>query len=101
LNSYSRILDLGRGKDVGISIEIRALNKLLPHHLPLVVDCFAKITDAMDPSSQLYISADEAKPILKAGLNADDSQVRDNAERARENLLRLGRFDYLNVGYGE
>ncbi|OKY73919.1 MAG: hypothetical protein BM485_16750 [Desulfobulbaceae bacterium DB1] len=44
-----------------------------------------------------YVSADEAKPILKAGLTAEDPQVRENAERARENLLRLGRFDYLDV----
>lgn len=97
LQSYSKILDLGRGKDVGLSLEVRALNKLLPNHLVLVVECFAKITDAMDQGSQMYISADEAKPILKAGLTAEDPQVRENVERARENLLRLGRFDYLDV----
>lgn len=76
---------------------MRALNKLLSNHLELVVECFAKITDAMDRGTQMYISADEAKPILKAGLTAEDPQVRENAERARENLLRLGRFDYLDV----
>jgi hypothetical protein len=97
LQSYSKILDLGRGKDVGLSLEVRALNKLLSNHLELVVECFAKITDAMDQGTQMYISADEAKPILKAGLTAEDPQVRENAERARENLLRLGRFDYLDV----
>ena len=70
---------------------------MLPNHLALVVECFAKITDAMDQCTQMYISADEAKPILKAGLTAEDPQVRENAERARENLLRLGRFDYLDV----
>lgn len=97
LQSYSKILDLGRGKDVGLSIQVRALNKLLPDHMALVVECFAKITDAMDQDTQMYISVDEAKPILKAGLNAEYPQVRKNAERARENLLRLGRFDYLDV----
>ncbi|MFV0436523.1 MAG: hypothetical protein ACK5PS_03910 [Desulfopila sp.] len=97
LQSYSKILALGRGKDVGLLLEVRALNKLLPNHLPLVVECFAKITDAMDQGTQMYISADEAKPILKAGLTAEDPQVRENAERARENLLRFGRFDYLDV----
>ncbi len=97
LQSYSRILDFGRGKDVGLSLQVRALNKLLPNHLALVVECFAKLTDAMDQGSQMYISVDEAKPILKTGLAAEDSQVRDNAERAREHLLRLGRFDYLDV----
>lgn len=97
LRSYSKILDLGCGKDVGLSLEVSALNKLLPNHLPLVVESFAKITDVMDQGSHMYVLADEAKPILRAGLHAEDPQVRENAERARENLLRLGRFDYLEV----
>jgi predicted nucleic acid-binding protein len=97
LQSYSKILDLGLVKDVGLSLQLRALSKLLPNHLALVVECFAKITDVMGPDTQMYISADVAKPILKAGLNAEDSQVCENAERARENLLRLGRFDYLDI----
>jgi hypothetical protein len=97
LRSYSKILDLGRGKDVGLSIQVGAINNLLPDHLELVVGCFAKITDAMDEETQMYIAADEAKPILKAGLNAEDPQVRETAERARENLLRLGRFDFLDM----
>ena len=97
LQSYSKILDFERGKDVGLSLQVRALNKLLPDHLGLVVECFAKITDSMDQGSQMYILADEAKAILKAGLNAEAPKVLDNAQRARENLLRLGRFDYLDV----
>jgi len=97
LQSYSKILDFGRGKDVGRSPQVRALNKLLPNHMALVVECFAKITDTMDQGTQMYISADEAKPILKAGLTAEDPQVRENAERARENLLRVGRFDFLDI----
>lgn len=97
LHSYSKILDLVHGKDVGLSIRVSALNKLLPNHLALVVECFAKITDAMDQDTQMYLPANEAKPILKAGLSAEESQIRDDAERARENLLRLGRFDYLDL----
>jgi len=97
LRSYSKILDLGRGKDVGLSMEVKTLNKLLPDYLSLVVECFAKITDAMNQGSHMYISADEAKPILRAGLNAEEPQVCENAERARENLLRVGRFDFLDI----
>jgi hypothetical protein len=98
LQSYSKTLDLGRAKDVGLSLQVRALNKLLPNHLALVVECFAKITDAMaQEGAQTYISANEAKPILKAGLSDRDSQVHENAEHAQENLLRLGFFDYLEV----
>ncbi|MDY0391065.1 MAG: hypothetical protein RBQ88_09120 [Desulfobulbus oligotrophicus] len=97
LRSYSKILYLGRGKDVGLSLEVRVLNKLLPNHLALVVECFAKITDALDQGTQMYISDDEAKPILKAGLTAEDPQVLENAKRAQDNLLRLGRSDFLDI----
>lgn len=45
----------------------------------------------------LFISAEQAKEILKAGLTAEDPQIRENAERARENLLRLGRFGFLQI----
>ncbi|MCG7928781.1 MAG: hypothetical protein N0E44_01880 [Candidatus Thiodiazotropha lotti] len=95
LRSYAKVLGLEHGKEVGVSLEVRALNRLLTDYLPLVVECFAKITDAMDQSSQLYISADEATPILRAGLNDEDPDVQANAKRARENLLRFGRFDFL------
>lgn len=100
LRSYAKVLDLENGKEVGVSLELRALNRLLPDYPSLVVECFAKITDAMDQSSQLYISADEATPILRAGLNDEDPDVRNNAERARENLLRFARFDFLELDEG-
>jgi hypothetical protein len=90
-----KILNLAQGKGVRLSLQMIALNNLLPNHLALVVECFAKITDDMD--SQTFISSDKAKPILKAGLNAVDPQIRENAERARENLLKLGNFDYLEI----
>jgi hypothetical protein len=97
LQSYLKVLDFGRGKDVGLSLQVRTLNKLLLNHLTLVVECFAKITDAIHQDTQMYISANEAKPILKAGMISEDPQIRENAERARENLLRLGCFDYLDI----
>ena len=97
LNSYSKILELGHRTNSGVSLEVATLNKLLSAYLPLVVECFAKITDTFNQGNHLYILADEAKPILKAGLNAEDSQVRENAERARENILRIGRFDFLDI----
>jgi hypothetical protein len=37
----------------------------------------------------------DAKPILEAGLNSSDDDVVKNAARARENLLKLARFDFL------
>ena len=97
LQSFSKILDLCQGRDVWLSLKVRALNKLLSSHLALVVECFAKITDAMHQGTQMHIAAHEAKPILKAGLTAEDPPIQENAARAKENLLRLGLFDYLDI----
>jgi hypothetical protein len=97
LGAYSRILDLRSTKKTGLSIEMDSLVKLLPDHNAKVVQCFAKITDTLDQGSNIYISAEDAKPILKAGLGSGDAQIREDAERARENLLRIGRFDFLEI----
>ncbi|QLA21617.1 hypothetical protein GD604_08845 [Desulfolutivibrio sulfoxidireducens] len=98
LRSYARILDFERWKIERISMQMTTLTMLLSDHLALVVECFAKITDAMDQGAKMYILASKAKPILKAGLTAEDPQVHKNAERAREKLLRLGFFEYLDMG---
>lgn len=97
LDTYSKVLDLCQTKDVGLSIEIETLNTLLANHLNQVVKCFAKITDKIDQDSNFYILTDEAKLILTAGLSSQDPQIIDNAKRARENLLKIGRFDFLEV----
>lgn len=97
LRSYLKVLGHGLGKSMGLYLQIKALNKLILDQPSLVVECFAKITDAMDQNTQMYISADDSRPILKAGLKSEDTHVRKNAERARENLLKLGRFDYLDL----
>lgn len=95
LQSYSRILDIISSNDVGLSIQVSALNRLHQDHLALVVECFAKIT--LNQDTQFFVSVDEASPILKAGLAAEDPRIRANAECARDNLLRIGRFDFLDV----
>jgi hypothetical protein len=97
LEAYSKILDLRQTKKAGLSIEMGTLINLLPDHQAQVVQCFAKITDTLDQGSNIYISAEDAKPILKAGLNSGDAQIREDAERALENLLRIGRFDFLQI----
>ena len=58
--------------------------------------CFAKLTDALPKSDRSYIPTDDAKAILKAGLDHDDETVRENARQARENLLRRGFFSVLD-----
>lgn len=97
LNIYLKILNVNQTKNMHLSVELETLNKLLTSHTAQVVDCFAKITDSIDQNGNLYIQVEKAKPILKAGLNSEDSHVQKNAERARENLLRVGRFDFLNI----
>lgn len=97
LEAYLKILDLRGTKKNGLSIEMDSLVKLLMDHQAQVVQCFAKITDLLDRGSNIYISAKEAKTILKTGLNSGDSKIREDAERARENLLRIGRFDFMEI----
>ena len=112
LQSYSQILDLAYGKSdlehgkdnpdkkgTRLSMQVEALKELLQEHLPLVVECFAKITDTIAQDTQIYLLsvADKVKPILKAGLNAKNLKVRKNAGRAQENLLRFSSSDYLDV----
>ena len=96
LNAYSRILDVVQLKGAGIFDELRTLGTMLIAHTAKVVECFAKITDRLE-NDTTFIDTDSAKTILKAGLKSSDESVRENAERARENLLRGGRFNFLDM----
>ena len=97
LDAYSKTLDTGHVKDVGISVVLDSLNDMLKDHTAKVVECFAKVTGAIDQGNRLYIQTEKARPILVAGLRSEDESVRKNAESARENLLRDGRFDILDI----
>ena len=97
LRSYSKVLDFGPGEESAFSYQVKSLHKLLPYYPALVVECFSKIADTMGQQSPMFILAKDAKPILKTGLNSDDENVRQNAIRARERLLRLGSFEYLDL----
>jgi len=97
LRSYSKILDLLPGKHDELSFEVSALSNMLFNHLELVIECFEKITKVMQRDAQIYFLTNEAKSILRAGLNAKSPHIRNKAERAQENLLRLNFFEYLDV----
>ena len=98
LTSLSKILDISKSKDREIYSQINVLREMVEDHTTLVVECFAKLTDfVVENDGNFHISTDKAKPILRAGLNSEDDTVRTNAERARENLLRCGRFDFLDM----
>ncbi|MGB5055479.1 MAG: PIN domain-containing protein [Nitrospirales bacterium] len=97
LDAYSMILDLPKAKNIRLSIELDMLNELLEQHTAKVVECFAKITDHVSPDGTFYIETGKAKSILQAGLKSADESVRTSAERARENLLEAGRFEFLET----
>ena len=97
LDAFFRILGLCQDHDLTMmSRESNALADMLPQHTEKVVECFAKLTDRIKDDT-FHIRTETAKRILKAGLESGDESVRANAARARENLLRQGRFDLLNL----
>ena len=97
LDAYAKILDVSQPDSRSIFWGLDMLNGMLESHTAKVVECFAKITDAINHGEGFYIDADKAKPILKAGLNSKDENVRENAERARETLLNAGRYGFLDL----
>lgn len=97
LDAYARILDVSPSDDMDIFFELDILNEMLESHTAKVVERFTKITDAINQNGHRYIQADKAKPILKAGRNSKDERVRENAERARENLLSAGFDGFLDI----
>lgn len=106
LDAYSKILDVLKVLDVGqwkdqrawsLIDVLRSLHALLPGHTAQVVECFAKLTDFIDNIDAIYIKTDQAKAILRAGFKHDDGSMRENARRARENLLRNGQFSFLDL----
>ena len=92
LSAYSKILDLCKAEDMSVAIQIDALCEMLPDYTVEVVACFAKLTDGFkDDTIDIY--AKGAKTILKAGIESSAKNVRRDAARAYENLLRTGRLD--------
>lgn len=97
LDAFSRTLDIARPEGTEVYGEVRTLDKLLPDHPGKVVECFAKLTDNIE-NDTFTIQTEPAKRILKIGLESAEEDVRENADRAHENLLKRGRSDLLNLG---
>ena len=93
------ILDIVvQSKGTRIFDVLTTLGNLLPDYTAKVVECFDKITDSALKNDTLYmIQSDQAKTILRAGLNSNDESVRHNAEHAHENLLSGGQSDFLEL----
>ena len=96
LKACSRVTDICSANGVDIKIPQGVLPQMLPENTGKVVECFAKLIRA-DNSAVVYMRTDDVRAILRAGLESRDDNVRQNAEGAREELLRKGRFDLLNL----
>ena len=105
LNAYSKIVELlrnlnwdqPRNQTAQLQYQaIHSIREMLLKHTVTVVKCFTKLTDALPMSGRFYIPTDDARAILKAGLDHDDETVCENARQARENLLRRGFFSVLD-----
>lgn len=96
LNAYSRILDVGKPEGWEIYGHVEALHRLLPEDNARVMECFAKLTDGIKEEA-FHISTDLAADIIRTGIESPDGGVRQNAERARESLLRRGFFGLLDL----
>ena len=100
LENYSKILDIcmsGNVERFSHILRFKPIVGMLNEHTAKVVECFAKLTDCALKHGAYIHDTNETKTILKAGLESNDENVRKNAERARENLLRCGRFDFSDV----
>ena len=64
---------------------------MIPEHNGQVVECFTKLVEKFQ--SNVYVSPEPAKRILRAGLASAEPEVHENAERALEILLANGQFD--------
>ena len=97
LSAYSKILDISSAEDMSITMEVEALCDMLPDHTEKVVECFAKLTKDIG-GNNISIFTEEATAILQAGRKSRKEGVQQNARHARENLLREGRFDLMELG---
>ena len=98
LNAYSKVLDVCEVEDWGL--HFKTLCNMLPNHTTKVVECFFKLTE-WNKKDIIYIQTEEAKAILKAGLDSSDDDVRHEAERALDNLLKSDRFELLDLYDGK
>jgi hypothetical protein len=97
LTITKRVLRL-KGTTRSDSIIVDSLEKLLPLNVPLVVECFALLVAKSITKSSFYVSKEEATAILQAGFASGDERIKLFARQAQDNLLRIGRFEFMGLG---
>ena len=91
LDALMRILDLNEWKERKLFLFLDSLEGLLESHSAKVLKCFAHMTETLD-HGDLYPKG-TVKALIVYGLKSDDDDMKEDAERARENLLRRGEYD--------
>ena len=103
LKSYSKVIDVCKAEDYEVEdweIYLKELGQMLPEHTAQVVECFSKLTDGIE-NKNIYIQTEEAKTILKTGLNSTNLIIYENAERALNNLLRADKMEFMDIAIGK
>jgi hypothetical protein len=67
-------------------------------HLKPTLDLFYVILTKPNENLRWSIQVKEFGPIVSKGLSSEDAGVREVAEQCREELLKLGLFDFLEIG---
>jgi hypothetical protein len=80
------------------NISVDRLVKEIPTYLAAVVRCFKLLSEKLPQDAYLSSERDAAKAILRAGLQSTDRNIHDDAVQARDNLLRAGRFEFMQLG---
>lgn len=99
LKSYSKVIDVCKAEDCEVEnweIYLKELCQMLPKYTAEVVECFFKLTNDIR-NKNIYIQTEEAKTILKTGLNSTDMIVYENAKHALNNLLRADKMEYMDL----
>ncbi len=94
LDALMSLLDLDLWKESKFSLMLDSLEGLLENHVAKVVKCFARMTETIDHGDLSPKST--VRAIIAAGLKSQENNVNEDAERARENLLRGGTYDLLD-----
>ena len=103
LNAYSKVIDVCKAEDYEVEdweIYLRELCEMLPNYTAEVVECFSKLTHNIR-NKNIYMQTEDARTILKTGLNSSDTTVYDNAERALNNLLRADKMEFMDLAIGK
>jgi len=97
LEAYSKIHDVTQGEPTRSCSQVDSPSALLSVQPDLVVECLDKLIRNLADQNHFYVQADEVLPILRYGLTSTNEATKAAALRAREKLLRLGRFEFYTV----